>query len=883
MTKWHQSRAVSKICTLVAGAAFLMLTVGVSEALGSGSYTWSWDVDDDALGWTLDGTATGLDISGGIVSFTSTGDDPMWISPAGLGLNANSNNTLILRFKNGSAQTHAGLYWRRNNESEFPNYKAIPVVANDSGFTTYTVDLSTSTGWTGTIYQLRLDLPQEESSGALIELDWVDLQYTAGLPPTEYIDNGIVKLGVNLGVGGAITYIADSQTGKNIVNNYDWGRQIQMSFFGHPIPYIEDGKAPAPQWEHIGWNPIQAGDDYGNGSTVVDFQKSATNLYVKCIPMQWPLNNVPGECTYECWIELKDNTAQVRTRFINARSDHNRYNGRHQELPAVYSNGEFYKLMTYRGDQPFTGDAVVRIPKKTGGGFPWDYWLATENWAALVDTNDWGLGIYKPENYFFIGGYAGTEGQGGTYDSQTGYIAPLHTEILDHNIVYEYSYTLILGDLTEIRDYAVSQGQGMGLPDWHFEKDRQNWHYQASWTSGTDAGWPINEYIELDLGKLGLTAISPARLWQAEEAPLLYINAAFNTSRTRSRVAWTKYETDAYNPSFPAENRAEFDIIGDGQFRTYAIDLTSVASYTGPMSYLAFAPVLSTDAGGWVKIKRIWFGTGASATTNGTPHAWLDLYYPGLMTEAEYENADASDTDGDGFTAGEEHIAGTVPTDPESLLRIESTEPVATNSDFVFQWNAVSGRVYSVYGTTNLMESFNLWATNIVHPQNTFTDSVHSAGDSAFYKIEVELGESSGGYTWSWDTDGDALGWTLGGTATDLDISGGIISFTSTGNDPMWISPAGLAIDANSFNTLTLRFKNTSARTQAGLYWDRDQETGFANYKDIPIVANDTGFTTYTVYLSTSTGWTGTINRLRLDLPQEESSGARIELDWVDL
>ena len=432
----------------------------------------------------------------------------------------------------------------------------------------------------------------------------------------KYIDNGTIRLGVSPDLGGAITYIAKSQGGENIINNWDWGRQIQMSFFAGPVPYTERGQKPKKHWEHIGWNPIQAGDDHGNGSKVIEFRKEGTSIYVKCIPMQWPLNNVPGECTYECWIEMKGNTVQVRCRLNNARSDKTQYMGRHQELPAVYTNGEYFRLMTYKGGKPFTNDKAIRIPKKTGGGFPWKYWLATENWAALVNDRDWGLGIYKPNNCLFIGGFAGKEGAGGTNDSPTGYIAPLHTEILDHNITYEYSYTLILGSLEEIRDYAVKHGKGGNPPDWRFEKDRQHWRYQAANRRGTDKGWPIEGFIQLDLSRPGMAAVSSPTLWQAEDAPTLYIEAAFKTKQERSMVAWTKYVGDNHNPSHTQESQARFDIIGDGAFRTYKVDLASVPSYSGALSYLMFRPVAKPEKGGWVKIKRVWFGKSAPNPAN---------------------------------------------------------------------------------------------------------------------------------------------------------------------------------------------------------------------------------------------------------------------------
>lgn len=424
----------------------------------------------------------------------------------------------------------------------------------------------------------------------------------------EFIDNGTIKLGVSKDLGGAITYLSVSGSDENIINNFDWGRQVQMSFFSGPVPYTENGQEPAENWAHIGWNPIQAGDDFGNGSEIVELRVEGNSIYVKCIPMQWPLNNVPGECTYESFIVLKGNTAEVTARLVNTRSDTTQYAGRHQELPAVYTNGPYYKLMTYRGDKPFTGDDVVRIPKKNAGAgvFPWDYWLATENWAALVNDEDWGLGLYKPDNSLFIGGFAGQEGVGGTTDSPTGYFAPLHTEIIDHNITYEYSYTLILGSLDEIRAHAVNQGGGAGLPDWKFEKDRQHWRYSSDNGDGSDEGWPIQGYIELDLNRSNLTAFSPPTVWQAEEAPVVHIEAAFDTSQTQATVIWSDYDGTTYDPTVAGGTR--FDIIGDGEFRTYTVNLSSFSSYSGAMNYLLFQPSPSPEDGGWVKIKRIRFG-----------------------------------------------------------------------------------------------------------------------------------------------------------------------------------------------------------------------------------------------------------------------------------
>ena len=143
-----------------------------------------------------------------------------------------------------------------------------------------------------------------------------------------YVDNGTIRVGMNLDIGGAITYVAPSDAHENIINSHDWGRQIQLSFYSGPTPFVPNGKEPSPTWRFLGWNPIQAGDCYGHGSKVIAHENDGQTMYVKCIPMQWPLNNEPGECTFETWTRLEGSAVWVRSRINNARADTTQYPAR---------------------------------------------------------------------------------------------------------------------------------------------------------------------------------------------------------------------------------------------------------------------------------------------------------------------------------------------------------------------------------------------------------------------------------------------------------------------------------------------------------------------------------------------------------------------------
>ncbi len=385
-----------------------------------------------------------------------------------------------------------------------------------------------------------------------------------------YLDNATIKIGVDLDIGGTITFLASSQSGENLINSHDLGRQIQQSYYSGPTPF---GKAH-PAWKNWGWNPIGSGDVYGHGARVLEHKNDGTTLYVKAIPMQWALNNVPGECTFETWITLDGPTARVRNQLVNHRSDHTHYPAQSQELPAVYTIGKLHRLFTYTGDRPFENQPLAQI---RNAGPPWANWKATENWAALVNDQGFGLGVIRPGVYSFIGGFAGKPNTGGAKHFSTGYIAPTRREILDHNIVYEYRYQLVLGSLEEIRAWAMAGRNKDSRPDYHFTHDRQHWIYHEA----SDAGFPIDRGLRIKLGTKPAALIGPEEWWRAEDVPMLHIRAETKTHRRPLALLWS-----TPNASFAADRRVEFAIQANGKMQTYEVSLAASSGYRGTITGL---------------------------------------------------------------------------------------------------------------------------------------------------------------------------------------------------------------------------------------------------------------------------------------------------------
>lgn len=418
-----------------------------------------------------------------------------------------------------------------------------------------------------------------------------------------YIQNDEIKVGVDLSIGGAVTYVSKTG-GLNIINSCDWGRQIQQSYYSGPANYTKPGKEKSPAWAGFCWNPIQSGDSYNNGSRVLQHRNTDNSIYVKTQPMLWPMRDDPGECYFETWITLKGSVFTWRARIVNSRGDKAFYGGYPQELPAVYTNGPWHKLMSYTGSKPFTGGKLVEVRNDHNEAWPWCDFLATENWAALVDENGQGIGVICPTASGFAGGFAGKRGKGGPKDSPTGYMSPTNQEILDYNIAFEYTRDFYVGSLQEIRDYAIKQ-RSSKLLQWKFDRSRASWTY----ANAVDDGWPVKDGINIKPTGTPARLLSPFEYWDADSAQYVAVRAAVSSgSATGDAIVYWRGmgDKEAYTGTewgewasqwWAIERSVSLPIVSDGKTHWFTAKLADNPLYTGGITGLAIdLPSMAPDS-----------------------------------------------------------------------------------------------------------------------------------------------------------------------------------------------------------------------------------------------------------------------------------------------
>ena len=114
------------------------------------------------------------------------------------------------------------------------------------------------------------------------------------------------------------------------------------------------------------------------------------------------------------------------------------------------------------------------------------------------------------------------------------------------------------------------------------------------------------------------------------------------------------------------------------------------------------------------------------------PNWWEELHYGGAT------NANPTAMSSNGVnTVRQAYIAGLDPTNPSSLFLISDLSPLTSSP--VLRWSAASGRVYSVWWSSNLLSNFQPLESDLPWTNMPYTDTHHPGDEKGFYKIEVEL------------------------------------------------------------------------------------------------------------------------------------------------
>jgi hypothetical protein len=258
-----------------------------------------------------------------------------------------------------------------------------------------------------------------------------------------WIETESLKIGLYFPWGGMMVWLS-TPGGPNVVNAPDEGRGIQQSWYGEVIA----GDELSPAWN---WNPVQGGSGVGVFGLVLDYSSTATTMYVKTRGALWQNSLMDNDGYMETWLTPDGDLLRMESRYTYTGAANRPSVG--AEAPACWLDLSLLHIKSYTGDVPWTSGALSTFepPAVVDSNA---IFQATENWAALVNNSDWGLGLYVPNP---------PTGQwlAALPNGVAAYMTYNMLNIADYamNNVYNFSAVFTIGALADIRSrFAVEYG-----------------------------------------------------------------------------------------------------------------------------------------------------------------------------------------------------------------------------------------------------------------------------------------------------------------------------------------------------------------------------------------------------------------------------------------
>ena len=453
---------------------------------------------------------------------------------------------------------------------------------------------------------------------------------------TVYLENDRFKLGIQMLWGGTVSYLEDKRGQvdglTNLVNRHDTGRLIQQSYYG--TGYIEGvydpGAAFGTAWKY---NPVQGGDQFGNGGRLIDYRLTDDSVYVKSQPCDWAQNAARLPFYTENTYTLENDRICVDNRAVDFSGYTHTYES--QELPAVYLVSYLDTFTCYNGDAPWTGDALSVYPDLDFWG-PRGTQIAyfkegnTETWCAWYSRDDdFGFGLYVPEVDSLGGGrYLEDVRSKSDVDESTSAVSPGNIMRMTSYEPIAFSYMITTGSVEEIRgvftankDFALNPDLHKDSVDYRLPNDQsQVTHLDFTDNLHRAMYMPVNCAVSHDETQraLKLSTNSGADVMltvnylvtgfslQAEDYPTLKIEYMIPESNSRETYNAEIYPCagETLNPT--AEAMIWVDgLVADGQYHTLVVDLSASPYWQGEIHRLRFDYFNASAPGDVMYIKSI--------------------------------------------------------------------------------------------------------------------------------------------------------------------------------------------------------------------------------------------------------------------------------------
>lgn len=453
---------------------------------------------------------------------------------------------------------------------------------------------------------------------------------------TVYLENNRFKLGIQMLWGGTISYLEDRRGQVeglgNLVNCHDTGRLIQQSYYG--TGYIEGVYDPGVSF-NTAWkyNPVQGGDQFGNGGRLIDYRLTDDSLYVKSQPCDWAQNAARLPFYTENTYTLEEDHIRVDNRAVDFSGYEHPYES--QELPAVYLVSYLDSFACYNGDNPWTGDELSIYPDLDFWG-PRGTQIAyfkegnTETWCAWYSSDDdFGFGLFVPDVDSLGGGrYEEDVRSKSDMDSSTSQVSPGNIMRMTSFEPIEFSYLITTGSVEEIRGIFTVNRDFAVNPDLH--KDCVSFRLPTEQSKVTKLDFtesmnramytPVNCAVSHDEtekalkvstnsgGDVMLTVnyLVTGYHLRAEDYPTLKIEYMIPESNSAGSYNAEIYPCagETLNPT--AESMIWIEgLAADGQYHTLEVDLSASPYWQGEIHRLRFDYFNASAPGDVMYIKSI--------------------------------------------------------------------------------------------------------------------------------------------------------------------------------------------------------------------------------------------------------------------------------------